>query len=62
MNKSFTQKITHQKNQIKSGTPVNGKENMILFLAESLGVEYKNDKIDFGNNPEVMSLLLSNSR
>lgn len=58
MNKSISQKNYQLKNQ----APVNGKESMILFLAESLGVECKNDKIDFGNNSEVMSILLSNTK
>ena len=44
------------KEQQKIGAATNGKDNMIAFLAESLGVECKNGILEFGKNEEFMKI------
>ena len=45
------------KEQQKLGTAMNGRDSLILFLTESLGIECKDDKIDFSSNAELMKIL-----
>ena len=43
--------------QQKLGKNLDGKDNIGLFIAETLGVEYKDGVIDFSENKEFIKLL-----
>jgi hypothetical protein len=56
MMKEQEKKIIPREQQ-KSGTKIDGKECIALFLAESIGVSCIDGKIDFSKNEELLEIL-----
>ena len=51
------EKTIMSKGQQKLGKNLDGKDNIGMFIAETLGVEYKDGIIDFSENKEFIKSL-----